>query len=283
VRGINNGTGGAGIGVYGSHAGAGTGVYGTSISGYGVHGSSTSGTGVYGVTTDTTLATAGVYGISNGNGGQGVFGYASQTSGNSNGVLGLSNSTTGTGVYGYATQTTGVNYGVYGKTNSENDGFAGYFFGKVHVAGTLSKSAGSFRIDHPLDPANKYLVHSFVESPDMMNVYNGNVTTDERGMAEVILPNWFEALNKDYRYQLTVIGQFAQAIVAQEIKDNRFAILTDKPNVKVSWQVTGIRRDPYAERYRLPVEEEKLPEHQGKYLHPELYGQPREAGIHAKP
>lgn len=49
--------------------------------------------------------------------------------------------------------------------------------GNVAVQNTLSKGGGSFKIDHPLDPENKYLYHSFVESPDMMNVYNGNITT----------------------------------------------------------------------------------------------------------
>ena len=40
-----------------------------------------------------------------------------------------------------------------------------------------------FVIDHPLDPANKYLYHASVESPDVMNIYNGNVVTDANGRA----------------------------------------------------------------------------------------------------
>jgi len=140
------------------------------------------------------------------------------------------------------------------------------------VAGTLSKSGGSFKIDDPIDPGNKYLYHSFVESPDMMNIYNGNVTTDHHGLATVTLPAYFEALNRDFRYQLTVIGQFAQAIVKQEIAHNRFVIRTSRPSVKVSWQVTGIRHDAYANAYRIPEEEEKPAQEQGHYLHPELFG-----------
>jgi len=142
----------------------------------------------------------------------------------------------------------------------------------LNVTGTLSKPAGTFKIDHPLDPANKYLYHSFVESPDMMNVYNGNINTDDSGLATVMLPDWFEALNRDFRYQLTVIGQFAQAIVASEISHNQFTIRTDKPNVKVSWQVTGIRHDAYADAHRIQVEEDKPPQDRGHYLHPELFG-----------
>jgi hypothetical protein len=153
--------------------------------------------------------------------------------------------------------------------------------GNLHVTGTLSKGGGSFKIDHPLDPANKYLYHSFVESPDMMNIYNGNVVTDEKGEAEVVLPGYFEALNRDFRYQLTVIGQFAQAIVGTKIKNHRFAIRTDKPGVEVSWQVTGIRQDAYANAHRIQVEEDKPVAERGYYLHPELFGAPKEKGIEA--
>jgi len=151
--------------------------------------------------------------------------------------------------------------------------------GAVSITGTLSKGGGSFKIDHPLDPANKYLYHSFVESPDMKNIYDGTVTTDEAGLAKVTLPDWFEALNRDFRYQLTVIGQFAQAIVASEVSQNQFSIRTDKPNVKVSWQVTGIRQDAFANANRIPVEVEKAPADRGHYLYPEVIGQPASTRI----
>jgi len=151
--------------------------------------------------------------------------------------------------------------------------------GKVDVIGTLSKGGGSFKIDHPLDPANKYLYHSFVESPDMKNIYDGTITTDGAGLATVTLPDWFEALNRDFRYQLTVIGQFAQAIVASEISGNQFSIRTDKPSVKVSWQVTGVRQDAFANANRIPVEVEKAPADRGRYLYPEVIGAPQTARI----
>jgi hypothetical protein len=158
-------------------------------------------------------------------------------------------------------------------------GDAGHFIGDVEVSGNLSKGGGSFKIDHPLDPENKYLYHSFVESPDMKNIYDGNITTDQNGDATVELPAWFEALNKDFRYQLTVIGAFAQAIVADEIKDNRFRIKTSAANVKVSWQVTGIRQDAYANKHRIPVEEDKTEKERSFYLHPESFNQPEERGV----
>ncbi len=161
-----------------------------------------------------------------------------------------------------------------------NASYAGLFDGDVYVNGNLSKNGGSFKIDDPLDPENKYLYHSFVESPDMKNIYDGTVVTDASGYAEVTMPEYFEALNRDFRYQLTVIGpQFAQAIVSSEIVSNHFTIRTDKPGVKVSWQVTGVRQDAWANAHRIPVEIEKNDREKGRFLHPELYGKPEDLSI----
>src|SRR5208282_6533742 len=77
----------------------------------------------------------------------------------------------------------------------------------------------------------------------------------------------------------TVIGQFAQAIVAGEIENNQFEIRTSVPNVKVSWQVTGVRQDAYAKANPLLVEQEKEERLRGFYIHPELYGAPPEKQI----
>jgi hypothetical protein len=159
------------------------------------------------------------------------------------------------------------------------DGFAGQFQGDVVIFGNLAKGGGSFKIDHPLDPENKYLYHSFVESPDMMNIYNGNITTDTNGEAVIEMPDYFESLNRDFRYQLTVIGTFAQAIVAEKMKGNQFRIKTNAPNVEVSWQVTGVRQDAYANKHRIPVVENKTATERGSYLHPEAFNKPRERGV----
>lgn len=146
--------------------------------------------------------------------------------------------------------------------------------GSVQVTGNLSKGGGSFKIDHPLDPQNKYLYHSFVESPDMKNIYDGVVTTDANGRAVIELPDWFEALNQDFRYQLTAIGAAAPGLyVARKIEGNHFEIAGALPNMEVSWQVTGVRHDAYANRHRIPVEEAKEPESRGTYLHPEAFGE----------
>jgi hypothetical protein len=158
--------------------------------------------------------------------------------------------------------------------------YAGQFAGDVQVTGTLSKGGGAFQIDHPLDPANKYLLHSFVESPDMMNIYNGNVTLDASGEASVTMPDWFESLNRDFRYQLTAIGAPGPNLyVAQEIVGNRFTIAGGTPNGKVSWQVTGIRQDPWANANRIPVEKDKAPHEIGRYLHPAARGLSSEMGV----
>lgn len=152
--------------------------------------------------------------------------------------------------------------------------------GNLAVSGTLSKSGGSFRIDHPLDPAHKYLSHSFVESPDMKNVYDGVVVADASGAATVELPEWFEALNSDFRYQLTPIGGSAPELhVGRELADGSFAIAGAKPGQKVSWQLTGIRKDVWAEQNRIPVEHDKASADRGRYLYPEGFGKPASARI----
>jgi hypothetical protein len=165
-------------------------------------------------------------------------------------------------------------------------GFAGFFMGKVavtgnlNVGGTLTKGGGSFRIDHPLDPANKYLSHSFVESPDMKNIYDGIAVLDGNGEAVVDLPDWFQALNRDFRYQLTAIGAPGPDLyIAQEVNNNSFRIAGGKANGKVSWQVTGIRQDAWANAHRIPVEENKAAAEAGTYIHPELFGQPETKGV----
>jgi len=168
--------------------------------------------------------------------------------------------------------------GIYLRVNNSNQ--LTVTSGQVDVIGTLSKGGGSFKIDHPLDPANKYLYHSFVESPDMMNIYNGVAELDASGEAVIALPDWFQALNRDFRYQLTPIGAPGPNLyIAEEVANNRFKIAGGKPGSKVSWQVTGIRQDAFANANRIPVEVEKAAADRGRYLYPEALGQPASARI----
>jgi hypothetical protein len=155
--------------------------------------------------------------------------------------------------------------------------------GNLTVSGTLSKHAGSFKIDDPLDPANKYLYHSFVESPDMKNIYDGTALLNKKGEAIIELPEWFQALNRDFRYQLTAIGAPGPNLyVAEEVANNHFKIAGGKPGMKVSWQVTGTRQDVYANAHRIPVVEEKSEAERGTYSYPELYAQPPEKALGAQ-
>jgi hypothetical protein len=270
---------GSATGVYGN--GSVNGIYGVSSSGTAVYGSTASGNGVLGSSTNATgaLATAvnsnatGAYGTSASSTGYGVYGNTTGTY--ATGVYGIGFS----GVEGVANSTSDA-FGVWGIAGTGSPTYAGNFSGDVDVAGTLTKTTGAFKIDHPLDPANKYLVHSFVESPDMKNVYDGITVLDANGEAWVDLPEWFESLNSDFRYQLTAIGAPAPGLyIAEEISGNRFKIAGGKPGGKVSWQVTGIRQDAYAKAHRIQVEEEKPEAEKGFYRHPELFGQPKEKGI----
>ena len=259
---------------------------------------------------------AGLAVVSNVTGATGIYAQAANAASGSNedgptglevlagsGDLNDQSANGGTGIS--ASGGVGANYGgdgglFMGSSNSSNDAFgggtgivaivgssatgdfapnAGFFSGQITVTAGVNSSAGILQMDHPLDPANKLLQHAAVESPDMKNIYDGNITTDAAGEAVVELPDYFEALNRDFRYQLTVIGQFAQAIVATKIANNRFTVHTSKPNVEVSWQVTGIRKDAWANAHRVKVEPAKTALYQGHYIHPELYGAPEESSM----
>ena len=154
-----------------------------------------------------------------------------------------------------------------------SDCCAAWLTGDVHVTGKLSKGGGGFVIDHPLDPAHKFLAHSFVESPDMKNIYDGFVIADEEGCARIVLPEWFDHLNDSFRYQLCPIGNAAPSLhVAQEVQDGQFGIAGAPPGTRISWQITGIRKDSWALANRIVVEEGKATHEQEAFLHPELYG-----------
>ncbi|MGH3901414.1 MAG: hypothetical protein ACRDTA_24805 [Pseudonocardiaceae bacterium] len=178
-----------------------------------------------------------------------------------------------------------TNIGVFALSNEGQGLFAGgtpaaRFGGNVEVTGTLSKQGGQFKIDHPLDPANRYLCHSFVESSEMKNVYDGVVELDANGAAEVRLEDWCETLNERFRYQLTPIGGPAPGLhIAAEVSAGRFSIAGGEPGMRISWQLTGVRHDPYALAHPLVVEEEKPEAERGHYLSPDLYDQPADRSI----
>jgi hypothetical protein len=120
------------------------------------------------------------------------------------------------------------------------------FKGNLAISGALSKGSGTFEIDHPLDPANKILFHSFVESPEVKNLYDGITTLDKNGEARIELPDYFDTLNTEVRYQFFPLDEAMPNLYIKESeKDNAFTIAGGKPGGKVSWQVSGVRHDPY--------------------------------------
>jgi hypothetical protein len=257
VRGQNNGTGVHGIGVWGSQEGSGYGVYGTSVSGIGVRGYASAPSGF----------TYGVFGESASQNGSGVFGQATATSGAAWGVVAV--------IYSTASNA----YGVYASEPSGGAGHAVYASGTLAATGTKS-----FQIDHPLSPETHYLNHFCAEGPEPMNAYSGVVSLDSRGEAWVQLPDYFEAINRDPRYTLTPIGAAMPNLhVAVKIQNNRFKIAGGAPGKEVSWRIEAVRNDLWVQRYGYQTEQEKEDAIKGKYLSPELYGQPKERGIHYRP
>lgn len=304
---------GNGVGLYSySSSNAGTAIVGLSVapSGQttGVRGEtqSVNGTGVFGTATASSGGTMGVYGLSQSPTGTGVLGASASTTGNTTGVTGYVSSplgaaiygkswsatgpttgVTGTalsdggyGVYGFAQAGSGTTYGVAGRTSGPT-GWALYAFGDFGASGLKS-----FRIDHPTDPENAYLVHYATESPYPQNFYSGNVTTGADGYAWVDLPSYFDAVNANVKYQLTVVDEgdsdgFVQVKVSKKVVANRFQIRTSAPRVEVSWRIEADRADRYTLRRRPTDVVEKTGDERGTYQNPELFGQPASGGLDA--
>jgi hypothetical protein len=293
-----------GTGVFGSG-----GRYGVRASGgdYGVYATGDiiavqargNGHGVYATTTST--AGAGVFAAGprfaiRANGGEyGVYGTSDQTGifgdGGGAGVYGLGDDS---GVFGasneYALFGQGGNYGVYGQGSIYGvwgwtlNGQAGHFSGDVQVLGEITKSGGGFLIDHPSDPANRNLAHSFVEAPERLNVYRGTVTLDRRGAATVRLPRYDRQLNRDHQVQLTAVAAPAPNLhVARAVAGGRFAIAGGMPGQQVYWVVTGVRNDAWAIAHPLRVDHAKRRRDRGRYLNPEAFGEPRSKSIDQLP
>lgn len=170
----------------------------------------------------------------------------------------------GAGVFGFGVAAAGLcgatlsGTGVLGIGAAELGAWAGVFRGNVFIEGLLFKFASLFSIDHPLDPERKVLNHAAVEAPEYKTFYDGVVALDARGSARVKLPRWFEALNADFRYQLTPLGSAGPDLhVAEEVKQGSFVIAGGAPRQKVCWQVTGVRRDDWAMENPLVVEQTK--------------------------
>jgi hypothetical protein len=314
VRGENTSAADFSSGVYGSS----TATTGITLGGQ-FESSSSSGSGVFGSTTASGGANyggqfwnaspdgAGVFGwnsASTGNAyagkfqnrsttGRAVFGDATAASGVTFGARFESASTAGRGVLGKAYATTGVTYGVWGQSDSSSGSAYGVWAqGRMGASGTKT-----FRIDHPEDPENKYLLHYSTESPQALNAYSGTVTLDQTGEAIVELPGYFSRINKDPRYTLTAVGapmpmlhiaekidagimaEGERAMPGQVVPVSHFRIAGGVPGGEVSWEVKAVRNDLWVRRHLAPIEVEKEGIEKGTYLHPEFYGKPLESGL----
>lgn len=241
---------------------------------------------VYGETNSSADAAAGVFGALNNpsaaGGSSGVIGVSLDQSALTNGVWGdhatvgigvFGTSLDGFGVAGLAHGTTVENVGVYGESKATGVGWAGYMFGDLGVVGQIYSGSAAMMIDHPQHPLTETLVHPAVHSPDMMNVYDGNVTLNKNGAAVVALPGYFEALNTHFRYQLTAIGAPSPGLyVAEEIHNNQFRVAGGTPGARVSWMVTGVRNDAQAHALDHRVERRKRASQVGYYFNPAAYG-----------
>lgn len=269
------------------HSASTTGVFAQSNTGVGVDARSTSGLAVSATSGSTTAVIKAVatgagaaalrgdtsqpngFGVAGYGASGGIYGAASGNQGTA--IQGVANGGNGIGVHGLADSGTQA-AGVYGESST---GYAAYFAGKVQVNGSFNVTGTkNFRIDHPLDPEGAFLVHAAVESAEVLNLYSGTVTLDGSGRAVVELPPWFEAVNRDLRYQLTCVGAFAPVYVAEKVRDHRFVIAGGAPGLEVSWQVTGVRADRWLELNPFAAEVGKEDAEAGRYLCPECYGQP---------
>jgi hypothetical protein len=138
-------------------------------------------------------------------------------------------------------------------------------------------------IDHPHDPTNKFLVHYSIEGPEPYNLYRGTATLDESGAAWIILPDYFDAINIDFSYQLTAVGApMPDLHIGAPISGGKFLISGGAPGKQVCWEVTARRNDAYVRNNVYQAEREK-PEHErGTYIYPEGFGQPEELQMNYK-
>lgn len=285
-------------GDFESQSMSGYGVFGLARAASGVtHGGyfesrSTEGIGARGEAIATSGTTHGVYGRSASTDGRGVYGRATATSGNTFGGYFESNSISGYGAYCRNTASGGTIYGLRAYASTSADGYAVYAAGDMGASG-----AKSFRIDHPFDPENKYLLHYSAESPEVINFYRGTVRLDDAGEAVVELPPYFSTINRHPSYQLTAVGAPMPMLhVSEEISEEAlaageqtapgeaaplcfFRVSGGVAGAKVSWEVKAVRNDLRMRLHGAPVEQDKSGVERGRYQHPEFYGLPAEMGM----
>ena len=235
--------------------------------------------GISGQVMSTATAQAGVYGSNlRTNGGHGLLGIGY------NGVVGETNYSQGNAVFGEnydAIAPLGNGIGVAGTGYWGVVGEDRYLGAQAGAYGVLSNGelgatgVKSFIIDHPADPANRFLKHFSSESNEVLNIYRGNVVFDHNGEAEVQMPDYFDLINRNPSYQLTPIGSYAQLYVKEKLENGGFVIAGGTEGMEASWTVYAERNDPYLQQYpeKREVELSKREGQKGKYFMPQLYGE----------
>lgn len=150
--------------------------------------------------------------------------------------------------------------------------------GSLAVVGAVSKGSGTFKIDHPLDPANKDLYHGFVESPRYDLIYRGSaklvggrayVSIDD---ASGMTPGTFEALTQNaqgHAWNESGYGDNWDLVRVVEIRDGMVHIASNNPgsDIQVGWMVVAERADAFIKynngtdnegRLRVEVEKEEI-------------------------
>ena len=277
---------GGGWGVQGNDSASGNNGY---LGGpdYGVFGLSAAS---YGVVGKTSTNTGGVWGHNNTSGNDGYLG------GPDYGVYGIGSSAASTGSETNGTASTpperrapmrrqgrarpemacrgtGV-IGVYAQGPWRH---RGRLQGRRPVNGHVATRAASVTFESTIRRSvPQHVTHSFVGSSEMKNIYDGVAMLGPSGTATVPLPDWFETLNRDFRYQLTAIGTpQAGLFVSREVAHHEFTVAGGVPGARVSWQVTGVRHDPWANAHPIQARQAKSDSDRGFYIVPELYGQPK--------
>ena len=121
------------------------------------------------------------------------------------------------------------------------------FTNNICAFGTLTKSSGTFLIDHP-NPEKESthnLVHSFVESPTAGdNIYRFSVTT-VNNEAEIILPEYYRYLNENSQLWVSADGHFGKAFGIVNISATKIKISSNSDGI-YNVMLVGTRKDKAA-------------------------------------
>jgi hypothetical protein len=146
---------------------------------------------------------------------------------------------------------TGGNCHVFGTMSAGNAATAGA--GGLSTTGGCTATVGfftsgtkAFVIPHPLDDT-KELMHACLEGPENGVFYRGEAVT-KNGVAEVVLPDYFEALTFDDDRSVLLTQIYADGsdeltmLAASRVIDGKFNIRSSAQTATVAWEVKAVRK-----------------------------------------